>query len=76
MNSGDSRKMMPQYFVESDEYLRNEPATKIILNNMGAIWAELGDDSAAAKYFQESIKYTPEDVEYLAPKFGLDNLNM
>lgn len=73
-DEGDTRKILPKYFEEADNYLRRDNVVCTILNNMGVIFAELGDKDAARKHFEESIKYTPQGMEYENPKVGLKSL--
>ncbi|MCG2809011.1 MAG: hypothetical protein L6275_01555, partial [Candidatus Portnoybacteria bacterium] len=43
IDEGETRKVMPQFFNKADEYLKRDDLTCTILNNMGVIFAELGD---------------------------------
>lgn len=74
INEGKTRKVMPQFFNKADEYLKKDNVVCTILNNMGVIFAELGDKETAKKYFQESIKFTPENFDYSNPHIGLKEL--
>lgn len=69
-----ARKIMPQYFDKADEYLKRGNIACTILNNMGVILAEAGNKEAARKHFEESIKYTPDGLDYPNPKIGLKEL--
>lgn len=57
------------------EYFKKDNLACTILNNMGAILAEVGNKEAAKKYFEESVKYTPEGLGYQNPKIGLKELD-
>ena len=74
INEGKTRKVMPKFFNKADEYLKKDNVICTILNNMGVIFAELGDKKTAKKYFEESIKFTPPKVDYPDPKVGLKEL--
>ena len=74
VDEGSTRKIMPKYFVEAEKYLKNDNVVCIILNNMGVIFAELGDKKNAKKYFEESIKLTPNKLNYQNPHVGLKSL--
>jgi len=56
------------------EYLKGDNLACTILNNIGVIFAEVGDKKSAKKYFKESIKYKPDGIEYENPKIGLREL--
>lgn len=74
IDEGKTRKIMPQFFNKADEYLKKDSLTCTILNNMGVIFAEVGDNKSAKKYFEESIKYTPYGIDYQNPKIGIKEL--
>jgi len=68
------RKLMPQLFRKVDEYLKKDNLACTILNNMGVIYAENGNTETAKKYFEESIRLTPDGIDYPNPKIGLKEL--
>lgn len=74
INKGETRKIMPQFFKKADEYLKKDNWACLVLNNIGVIFAETGDKKSAKKYFEESIKYTPEGLDYQNPIIGLEEL--
>ena len=74
IDDGATRKIMPQYFGKAEEYLKRDNVACTILNNMRVIFAEAGDKVSAAKYFKESINYTPDGLDYPNPKIGLKEL--
>ncbi len=74
IDNGDTRKVMPQFFNKADEYLKRDNRACTILNNMGVIFAEIGDKETAKKYFNESIKYIPDGLNYQNPHTSLENL--
>ena len=57
-----------------EEYLKGDNLACTILNNIGVIFAEIGDKKSAKKYFEESIKLTPTRLDYQNPKIGLKEL--
>src|SRR5690606_1032911 len=71
VDEGDTRKIMPLFFNKSEEYLKRDNVACTILNNMGVIMAEVGNKDSAKKYFEESIKFTPDDLDYQNPIIGL-----
>lgn len=74
IDEGDTRKIMPSLFTESEKYLRKDNVFSTILNNMGVIYGEAGDKESARRCFEDSIKFTPEGVDYPNPKTGLKEL--
>ena len=74
VDEGDTRKIMPSLFTETEKYLRQDNAFCTILNNMGVIYAETGDKESARRCFEDSIKFTPEGMDYSNPKIGLKEL--
>ena len=60
--------------VRIGSYLRGDKLACTILNNMAVILTENGKKDSARKYFEESIKYTPKDLEYPDPVIGLNQL--
>ena len=74
IDEGDTRKIMPSLFTETEKYLRKDNVLCTILNNMGVIYAETGDKESARRCFEDSIKFTPEGEDYPNPKIGLENL--
>lgn len=74
VDEGDTRKIMPSLFTETEKYLRKDNVFCTILNNMGVIYAEAGDKESARRCFEESIKSTPEGINYPNPKTGLKEL--
>ncbi|MEK7566707.1 MAG: tetratricopeptide repeat protein [Patescibacteria group bacterium] len=75
IDKGNTRKLMPQLFRKTDEYLKRDNLACAILNNMGVIYEELGDRDTAKKYFEESIRLTPDNLNYPNPKIGLEELS-
>jgi len=74
IDEGTTRKIIMEYFKEADKSLKQDNVACTILNNMGVIFAELGDKKTAKKYFEESVKLTPERLNYQDPLIGLKNL--
>jgi hypothetical protein len=69
-----TRTINPEYFSAGEKYLKRDKTVCTILNNMGVIFAELNDKENSKKYFMESIKLTPDGLDYQNPKIGLKNL--
>ena len=57
-----------------NNYLKGDKLACTILNNMGTILAEGGNKVDAKKYFEESIKLTPDGLNYQDPVIGLKEL--
>ena len=74
IDEGTTRKIMPSLFTETEKYLRKDNVFCTILNNMGVIYGETGDKVSARHCFEDSIKFTPEGVNYENPKIGLKEL--
>ncbi len=73
-DEGNTRKILPKYFEKSKEYLKQSDVACKISNNMGTIFAEIGNFEGAKKMFQQAIKLTPDDIDYQDPKIGLEEL--
>ncbi len=73
IDEGDTRKIMPSLFTETEKYLRKDNVFCTILNNMGVIYAEAGDKESARRCFEDSIKFTPDGTDYPNPKLDLKN---
>jgi tetratricopeptide (TPR) repeat protein len=71
---GDERRFTLKYFEYTDSYLKRDNVASVVNNNMGVIFAELKDFVNARKSFGESIKYTPDGINYPDPKINLENL--
>lgn len=67
-------KVNPSYLLEVKEYLRRDNLACTILNNMGVIYAEVGDFDSAGRCFMDSIDLTPGNYDYKDPIIGLKNL--
>lgn len=74
IDEGNTRKIMPSLFIETEKYLRRDNVFCTVLNNMGVIYAEAGDMDSARKCFEDSIKFTPDGTDYPNPKIGLEEL--
>lgn len=72
---GVTAKILPSYFSEADKYLKQNDMACRVANNMAVIFAELGDYENARKMFEEAIRLTPDDMDYLDPKIGLENIS-
>ncbi len=74
VDEDSTRKIMPSLFTEAENYLKRDSVFGTILNNMGVIYADVGDIKSARKCFEESIKFTPDGFDYPNPKIGLAEL--
>ena len=74
IDEGSTRKIMPSFFTETEKYLRKDNVVCTTLNNMGVIYAEIGDKESAKNCFEQSIQLIPEGLDYSNPKIGLENL--
>lgn len=57
-----------------NNYLKGDKLACTILNNMAVILAETGNKEGAKKYFELSIKLTPDNLDYQNPIIGLKEL--
>ncbi|MFA6534267.1 MAG: hypothetical protein WCT37_03780 [Patescibacteria group bacterium] len=71
---GKVRTITPKFFEESKKYLKQDMTVAIISNNMGTLFARLGDEENARKMFEQAIDFTPDNREYFDPKIGLREL--
>ena len=71
---GNLRTITTKLFEESRMYLKRDMTAAIISNNMGSLYARLGDIDNAKKMFEQAIDLTPDDKEYSDPKVGLIEL--
>ncbi len=73
-NTGNPTDSYLEDEVRVGNYLKGDNLACTILNNMAVILAENGEKESARKYFNESIKYTPEYLDYQNPVIGLKEL--
>jgi tetratricopeptide (TPR) repeat protein len=69
-----TRKIMPSYFIEVQKYLKRDRIYALVANNLGVIYARLGDSESAKKLFEEAIELTPDGDKYEDPKTNLANI--
>lgn len=74
-DEGNTRKLLPKYFEKAKEYHKRNDASCKISNNMGVIFAEIGDIEAARRMFEQAIEFTPDGMDYPEPKIGLRELD-
>lgn len=72
---GKLRAITPKLFDETKKYLKRDKITCIVANNMGTIFAELGDFENAKKMFNDAIEFTPDDFDYKDPHIALSQLD-
>ncbi len=61
-------------FEECEKYLKRDKVAAVISNNIGVIFAELGDYKNAEKFFNQAIKLAPDEVDYKEPQKNLEEL--
>ncbi len=71
---GKILKINTRLFDEVQRLLKSEVIYATLINNIGYCHLELNRFDEAKKCFQESIEFTPEGVNYMPPKLGLQNL--
>ena len=74
IDDGKTSTIMPKFFNEADKHLKRDKTACIVANNMGTIFAELGDFENAKKMFTDAINLTPKDFEYKDPHTALEQL--
>ncbi len=74
VDSKEVRYMMPQYLEVVRETISSDLQYSILANNLAIVFAEQGKKDDARKWFQESIAFIPDGVDYSNPKIGLENL--
>jgi tetratricopeptide (TPR) repeat protein len=73
-DQGDTRMVLPSHFDLTKKHLKGDKLACTISNNMGTIFAELGDEKTAKEMFQQAIELTPDNLEYNDPKIALEEL--
>ena len=68
------RLITPQYHEAVRERLSSNLMYSMLTNNLGSVFGEKNDNVVAKKWFQESIAFIPEGVDYPDPKIGLGEL--
>jgi len=74
IDAGKASTIMPKFFKEADKYLKKDRTACVVANNMGTIFAELGDFENAKKMFNDAINLTPNDFDYKDPHIALEQL--
>ena len=70
------RALAPTLIEYSTVFLRQNLTASMILNNMGLLFAELGQYDAAVQKFEESVRLTPANIEYDDPSDNLQAVLM
>lgn len=73
-NGKQIRQILPAHFDKSKEYLKQDKVAAVISNNMGTVWAELGEFETAKKFFNQAIELTPDGMVYQDPHIALEEL--
>lgn len=71
---GKIRALSTKFFEESRKFLKQDMTAAIISNNMGSLYARLGDFENAKKMFEDAVNLTPDGIEYNDPKIGLTEI--
>ena len=61
-------------FQHSKEYLKRDSTASTILNEMGALFMDMGEYDNAKQKFMESIEYIPDGEDYSEPADNLERL--
>lgn len=72
----DIRYILPSYYSTIYEILKSDLLYSILLNNVGTLFAEIGDGKQAIVCFKESIEFIPKSISYDDPKMGLKELEL
>jgi tetratricopeptide (TPR) repeat protein len=62
------------YLEKFNEYLKKDQVASIVSNNMGVIFAKIGNKESAKAFFEQAIDLTPKGVDYQDPHIGLQIL--
>lgn len=71
---GDVGEVSPDYVSTVMEYIKDNPFSRVLYNNLGAIYVDCGDIELAKENFEEAINFTPDGVDYPQPKENLEKL--
>lgn len=71
----DTRYILPSYFSSFFNSLKSNLLYSTILNNIGTLFAEHGDNEQARKCYMESIEFIPQGVKYDNPQIGLQEID-
>ena len=74
VDKGETRTILPKFFEEAKKYLKQDKTVAVVSNNMGVIFAELGDLGNARKMFEQAVDLTPDRIEYKDPETNLREL--
>ena len=69
-----SGKLSEIYLQKFNEYLKKDQVASIISNNMGVIFARMGNKVSAKTFFEQAIDLTPDGITYDDPHIGLQTL--
>ena len=68
------RMITPQYLEAVRERLSSTLMYSILANNLGSIFGEKKNKVEAKKWFQESMAFIPDGIDYPNPKIGMQEL--
>lgn len=74
IDTDKKRLITPQYMEAVREHLLLNNMYSLLTNNMGSVYGEKNYKVEAKKWFQESIAFIPDGVNYPDPKIGLKEL--
>lgn len=68
-------QLKPLIWTRVHELLKLNPLYATFKNNMGVCFAEQGDIEQARACYLEAIEFTPDGVNYQAPRIGLEKID-
>jgi len=71
---GKSLVVNTRLFDEVQKLLKSEIIYATLMNNIGHCNFELNQNDEAKKCFQESIEFTPDGINYMPPKIGMQKI--
>lgn len=69
-----NRYVLPAYFSSFYLALKSNIYYSNIVNNIGVLYSEIGDNREAKKCYEESIRFIPKGAEYRNPFINLEEL--
>lgn len=73
--SNEEKEISPKYLKMFNDYLKKDKRACIISNNMGVLFAQMGEKASAKIFFEQAIDLTPEGEKYDDPYIGLEVLD-
>jgi tetratricopeptide (TPR) repeat protein len=72
--SEEKNEISPGYLKKFNEYLKKDRQACAISNNMGVLFAQMGEKASAKVFFEQAIDLTPKGEKYDDPFIGLEVL--